>query len=228
MSVVIFGDSFTFPDGNAATNRVHTYAKGFYENGVIVHVICFTNEYLKTNDGITNGIYFYHPFGQSKRNKYFLIRRWQKFKKYYKVIRLINQINKNDKIIAINCWAKLIPAQLFIFIVSKFLKTNLILEKSEHPLRNFQGSFINKIRGDLKGYSQMALCDGIFCISKFLIHFYESRCKSPKRLFLVPGTVDTNRFNIASDPPFDFQYILYCGSLTILKDGVDILIESFN
>jgi hypothetical protein len=39
MSVVIFGDVFTFPEGNAATNRVYTYAKGFIENGIDVHVI---------------------------------------------------------------------------------------------------------------------------------------------------------------------------------------------
>jgi hypothetical protein len=41
MSIVIYGDVFTFPECSAATNRVYTYAKGFIENGISVHVICF-------------------------------------------------------------------------------------------------------------------------------------------------------------------------------------------
>jgi len=49
MSIVIFGDIFTFPDGGAATNRVYTYAKGFTENGIKTHVICFTNDYLNAS-----------------------------------------------------------------------------------------------------------------------------------------------------------------------------------
>ena len=54
MSIVIFGDSFSFPEGNAATNRIHTYAKGFTENGISVHVISFANEYITNGDGVTN------------------------------------------------------------------------------------------------------------------------------------------------------------------------------
>ena len=46
MSVVIIGDMFSFPEGDAATNRVLTFAKGFLENGQKVHVICFGNEYI--------------------------------------------------------------------------------------------------------------------------------------------------------------------------------------
>jgi hypothetical protein len=34
MAIVIFGDNFSFPEGNAATNRIYTYAKGFTENNV--------------------------------------------------------------------------------------------------------------------------------------------------------------------------------------------------
>ena len=83
MSIVIFGDSFSFPEGDAATNRVHTYAKGFNENGITVHVICFANEYNSPGDGMINGINFYHPFRQMERSKYFIIRNWQKLIKYF-------------------------------------------------------------------------------------------------------------------------------------------------
>jgi len=227
LAIVILGDLFTFPDGSAATNRVHTYAKGFYENGLKVHVICFASEYNTVGSGIINGINFYHPFGQRKRNKYFIIRRWQKFIKYFKTIAVIRRINKNDKIIAFICYTRLLQTQLFVFILSKYFKTNVILERSEHPLRNYQGFFIRKIQGDIKSYMETVLCNGIYCISQYLIDFYRNRGVSLKKLFLVPSTVDIDRFQISFNSPLAFQYILYCGSLTILKDGVNILIESF-
>jgi glycosyltransferase involved in cell wall biosynthesis len=67
----------------------------------------------------------------------------------------------------------------------------------------------------------------MFCISDYLIDFYKKRGFDQHKLFLVPSTVDTERFNKQINSPLDYSYILYCGSLTILKDGVNILIESF-
>src|SRR5665647_438166 len=223
--VILCGCSF--PEGNAATNRVHTYAKGFTENGITVHVISFGNEYTNNGDGKINGIYYYRPFGQRKRSKYFIIRRWKKFIKYFKTIKLTKKINKKDKIIAINCWTEQLFTQSFVFILSKALKSKMILERSEHPLRNYQSSFFRKIQGEIRSYLQAILCDGIFCISQYLIDFYKKRNISPNKLFLVPGTVDIERFQISQASPLTFEYILYCGSLTLNKDGVNILIESF-
>ena len=227
MSYIIFGDTFTFPEGGAATNRVHTYAKGFCENGIKVHVICFENEYLHVADGLINGYYFYHPFGQRKRNKYFIIRSMRKIIKYYKTIILIRAINKKDKVIAINCWTQRMLTTIYIYILAKFIKAFVIIERSEHPLRNYQGSFFRKMQGHIRTYIETKLCDGIFCISNYLIDFYKAKGVNPKRLFLVPSTVEKGRFRTSYDSPLGFQYILYCGSLTIIKDGVNILIESF-
>ena len=85
MAFIIFGDTFTFPDGNAATNRVHTYAKGFKENNIFPFVICFRNEYTSDIEGTTQGIEYYYPFEQRQRSKYFLMRRWFKFRKYFTI-----------------------------------------------------------------------------------------------------------------------------------------------
>lgn len=227
MSIIIFGDAFSFPEGDAATNRVHTYSKGFLENGVAVHVICFASDYNTVGNGSINGIYYYHPFGQRKRSKYFLVRRWQKFIKYFKTVRLIKEINKSDKIIAINCWTQLLWSQYFIFMVAKYFKTKLISEHSEHPIRRYQGPFFKKIQGEIKSYLGTIPCDGIFCISQYLIDFYKTRGVRLKKLFLVPSTVDNERFRTSYISPLAFQYIVYCGGLTLLKDGVHLLIESF-
>ena len=87
MSIIIFGDLFSFPEGNAATNRVHTYAKGINELGIYVHIICFSNEYVPESEGTYQNIFYHYPFNQSVRSKKFLIRRWQKFKKYINTIK---------------------------------------------------------------------------------------------------------------------------------------------
>lgn len=228
MSVVIFGDSFTFPDGNAATNRVHTYAKGFYENGVIVHVICFTNEYLKTNDGITNGIFFYHPFGQSKRNKYFVVRRWQNLIKYLKTIKLFWVINKNEKITATICYTQLLNTLIINYFLSKLFRFKTLLERSEHPLRNYQNSYFRRIKGNIILFFETRSSNGFICISQYLIDLYKKKSGKKKKFILIPSTVDNERFHISSVALFPYQYILYCGGITERKDGVHILIKSFN
>jgi glycosyltransferase involved in cell wall biosynthesis len=227
MAYVIFGDYFTFPEGTASTNRVFTYAKGFIENGIPVHVICFRNDYLENYNGQTEGINYYHPFGQTKRNRYFIIRRWQKFVKYIRALSLLKAINNANRIIAIQVYSEDIFTQLFSFILAKWFKTELLIERSEHPLRNFQDNYLKKFAGKIKVFIETRLYDGIFCISTYLIDFYVKSGFSLGKICLVPSTVDTGRFNHHFSPPLKFKYILYVGSLTIQKDGVNILIESF-
>lgn len=227
MSIIIIGDSFTFPEGNAATNRVHTYAKGFTEQGIAVHVISFGSIYNSAGDGAINGINYYHPFKQTEKSRYLLVRQWFKLLKYYRTIKLVRRINKADKIIAFNCWTQRFRTQLITFFLAKMVHAKNTHERSEHPLRNYQSSSLHKMRGEIKSYIGTTLCDGILCISQYLIDFYSTRGVNTKRMLLVPSTVDTERFTLSYEPNFEFEYILYCGSLTIRKDGVDILVQSF-
>jgi len=228
MSVVIFGDLFSFPEGSAATNRVHTYAKGFHENGLSVHVICFGNEYVPALNGITNGIHFYHPFGQKERAGYFIIRTWQKIAKYFNTIALVREINKKDKIIAINCWTQVFITQVFAFVLARLNKAKLIMEISEHPMRYYQGSFLNQFHGELKLYLEMKLCDGNFCISRHLVDYYKTKGFDPGKLFLVPSTVDPARFIEAGEKLFPHPYIGYFGGLTFFRDNIDLLVRAFS
>lgn len=227
MSYVIFGDAFTFPDGTAATNRVYTYAKGFKANGIKVHIICFRNDYLDDYNGISDGINYYHPFGQTKRNRNFIIRRCQKFVKYLRTLTILKKIDKSESISAIHVYSINLVTELFAFFLAKTLKTSLFAERSEHPLRSYQqGAFLRMI-GNIKVAVEIKLYDGIFCISGYLIDFFRDKGVSNQRLFLVPSTVEGDRFEHCSGVPLPYKYILYCGGLTIPKDGVNILIESF-
>lgn len=227
MAFIIFGDYFTFPEGNASTNRVYTYAKGFIEHGIITHVICFNNDYMDKYNGETDGIKYYHPFSQTNRSSYFIVRTWQKLRKYFNAYRLIRELNKKDRIIAIDVYTEVIITQLFAFTLAKSLKTKLLIERCEHPLRNYNGNPAKLFIGNFRVWLETRLYDGIFCISEYLINFYRSKGFDQRKLFLVPSTVDTGRFDNQLSSPLPYRYILYCGSLTLLKDGVHILIESF-
>lgn len=227
-AIVIFGDTFTFPEGNAATNRVYTFAKGFHENGIESFVVCFRNDYVENVSGSVNGIHFHHPFNQTQRSSSFIKRRLVKLKKYFRTYRIIRSINRDHKIIAINLWTNRLLVQLYVYFLSRVFKTIVIHEHSEHPLREFQKPVFLKMWGETKSFAGTRLCDGIFCISQFLIDFYRSRYVKGGKILLVPSTVDIERFNIKGVSPLPYDYVAYCGSLTIKKDGVDILIDSFS
>ena len=227
MTIIILGDAFSFPKGEASTNRVYAYAKGLIENNVSVHVVCLDNEYMVNYNGIIDSIRYYHPFGQTKRSSLFIIRRWHKFLKYFKASVLVREINKKEKVKVIYLYTHIFSTQFYAFVLAKFVKANLIIERCEHPLRHYNEDGFKKFYGNLKLYVEMRLYDGIFCISNYLIDFYKKRGFNYRKLFLVPSTVDTGRFRNNLNSPLPYDYIMYCGGLTVLKDGVHILIESF-
>lgn len=227
MSIVIFGDLFTFPDGGAATNRVYTYAKGFLENGINVHVISFSNQYSNEFAGNINGINYYHPFSQKKRNSSFIIRRFQNLLKYRNSYRLIRKINKADSIIAINSWSNLMSTHLFARFLANISHSKLLIECSEHPLRYYESNIIKKVMGRTKFVIETSIADGILCISHFLVDFHKQKGVDNKKLFLIPSTVDPRRFDNTGLPPVSFPFIGYFGSLTFNRDNVDLLIKAF-
>lgn len=227
MGIVIFGDLFSFPEGDAATNRVHTFAKGFIENKVNVDVVCFVNEYRNESEGVNNGIPFYYPFNQKKRSNYFIIRRLHKLQKYYSAYNLIRKINKREKIAAINVQTNEHLTHLFSWFLAKSCNAKLVIECCENPLRHYQEGLLHRRWGILKFHIEARLCDGVLCISNFLINFHTSRGINARKLILVPSTVDPERFLNIGDKPFDFRYIGYFGALTFLRDNLDLLIKSF-
>ncbi len=228
MTYLIFGDTFTFPEGSAATNRVYNYAKGFIKNDVNIEILCFNNSYSGNKSGTIEGINYYSAFEQTHRSRWFVKRRWFQLVKYYNSYKIIKAINQMDHVKVIHCYTSLFKTQLFAFILSRLFGAKLVMERGEHPMRNFTGSTLNKIQGKIRLTIEPLLSDGIFCISQFLIDFYLDRGVNKKKLFLSPSTVDNERFQNAYSVPFPFEYILYCGNLSAQKDGIPILIESFS
>jgi len=227
MSIVIFGDSFTFPEGNAATNRIYTYARGFIENNVNTYIICNKNEYLTNGNGNLEGIQYFNPLNQASRSDHFIVRNWHKVAKYFTSIKLIKKIHSQDAITAIITDTHDIFTHLFSYYLAKRLNTRLIVEKSEHPLRLFQKNALVKMRGLIKLRIESFLCDGILCISQFLVDFYKEYGLDQRKLLLVPSTVDPTRFTQTLEKPLPYSYIGYFGGLTFSRDNIDNLIKAF-
>jgi glycosyltransferase involved in cell wall biosynthesis len=227
MSIVIFGDNFSFPEGNAATNRVYSYAKGFIENRVITCVICFRNDYMDDGDGIIEEIQYFHPINRKVRDSSFLKRNWFKFVKYFNTVKIIRRFNKDDKIEAIITYTKISTTHLFSWLLARLTGAKLIIENSEHPLRYYQKGSIKKIVGKLKLWIELKTFDGILLITQHLIDFYKSKLHTDNKLLLVPSTVDPSRFSRTRTNNLPYKYIGYFGSINFERDNVDCLINSF-
>ncbi len=227
MTCIIFGDAFTFPEGDASTNRVYNYARGFLEHGSDVHVVCFRNAYLPVSSGEADGVRYYHPFNRSFRSSSFILRRMHSAVKYERTIKLFRYIKGNSKNVLILCYTKSLSTQLFTYLLSRFLGFVMVLERSEHPFKDYSSKTALGVRGVIRVALEIWFTDLIFCISDYLIEFYRSRGARKEKLYKVPSTVDTDRFIGAFPRPMPGKYICYCGSLTVLKDGVDILIKSY-
>jgi glycosyltransferase involved in cell wall biosynthesis len=228
MAIIIFGDNFSFPEGNAATNRIYTYAKGFIENDVKSCIICNRNDYIENGNGILDGIRYYNPLNQSKRSESFFSRNWSKLLKYVNTIKIVKGINKDERITAIISDTDDLVTYLFSFYLAKRIKTILIVEKSEHPLRYYQKNGLRKVIGLVKLRIETGLCDGILCISQLLRNFYENNGLSYSKLILIPSTVDPGRFSSSGENPFNYSYIGYFGGLTFNRDNIDVLVRAFS
>lgn len=227
-SIIFLGDSFTFPEGEAATNRVYTYAKGFLKNGIDPKVICFRSDYLDIHNGESEGIIYYHPFRQSIRNPDFVIRRLHNLMKYLNTLRLLKKIKSESDIGLILVYTIRINTQLFAFLLSRLFGTKLVIERSEHPFKAYRSRVSEIVFGRFRVLFELMFTDYIFCISDFLIAFYRSRGAREKTLLKVPSTVDSSRFINPVMRKIEGRYICYSGSLTGPKDGVDVLIKSFS
>ncbi len=227
MSLVIFGDLFSFPEGSAATNRVYTYAKGFKEHGVNVYVICFNDDYVNEKEGEIDGIKYFQPLAQKQRSGSFFVRRLHKSLKFYNTYKIVKEINRIDKIIAINSWSNLHKTHAFAKLLCKLVNAKLVLEISEHPMRFYEGSAMRRMKGRFLFKLETGLADGIFCISNFLINYYKAKGISSSKLILIPSTVDPERFINNTIKPVNYNYVGYFGSLTFDRDDIGLLIRAY-
>lgn len=199
--------------GEAWTNRLLAYARGFAEHGVKVCFLFIITDNKRTpynidisgvevinlweNDGWLNkihrGISYY--FNRKKISDYILDGDYCFFTDGSGLY--IEEVRKSNKNIRI------------------------IFESTEHPMILLKSK--SKVDNFLKSLS---FVDFIFVISRSLCNYY-CQCGLPKsKIQVINMFVDTNRFDNLTKTTTQ-KYIAYCGNVSYQKDGVDILIQAF-
>lgn len=97
-----------------------------------------------------------------------------------------------------------------------------------------KGNFLQRLVADKQQAffenSFLPIVDGIAFITKTLLNHYSSSVRQGTKLLHLPMTVDLERFKV-NDPQVTSElkkpYIAYVGVMSNLKDGINVLIDSF-
>lgn len=131
--------------------------------------------------------------------------------------------NKTQKVIIIN----FITNPIISFICTLFFKSinlKVVHESTEFPFIHAKRSkFISIIYYKLT----LPLFDRVYVISTALKENY-SKYIPEEKIEQINIVVQQKKFNVQSEPPFEYDYIAYCGMMNTNKDGVPVLIDAFS
>jgi glycosyltransferase involved in cell wall biosynthesis len=223
MKIIIVSDE-TFSNSTGQEIRQLTYAKGFKELSHRVKIFTLALGKSLPQKLVLNDIEMNFLNSGYKGN--FLFDRAKSLLSSLRLCRAIIRENKNGKIDCIMMQSFSSLAAVFLYFVTRRLHIKYIRDQVEYP-------FIHKphfgpIRLSLYENYFFKLFDGLAVINEALINYFQINGKSKQRLHKFPIIVDPGRFDKASKTQPESKYIAYCGDMRNNKDGVPILIESFN
>ncbi len=197
MSIVVLGELFSIPNRDARTNRVMSYANGFAENGSPCTIICLSNEYGKEFAFPFEGIACYYPFDTQQRNPSFLLRNFKKANKYWRLWRLMVELNRTSSPDALIVYSESLFIAIVVWVMSLGTGAKVLIEQSEDPYRHARSNPIALLMTFIKVRILTYLVDRIICVNRSVADFYRSQGVAAGRLLIVPITVDLSRFNIS-------------------------------
>lgn len=235
---VIFVSGTPYPNGLAATNRIVSLLSELPLYSWKVDVVCLNatkypteiinGENFFNRKGIFKGVNFRYISASVKADNLKLIRTLSAFWGIISlpfILRFSFDSNIKGKIFLTN----LTQAHYVVYfkIVSQLFNYKLVLIRSEYPriimgnsrLKNLYKIFIERWL--------FRLFNGFVLMTFTLRDYFLPLIRKDALLTIIPMTVNIDRFSGKTYSPFDFKYIAYAGSLSNLKDGVDILIHSF-
>lgn len=190
-------------------NRMLGYAKGFAKQGYEVHFyFLITNEKRERVKCNIFNVSFHYLWEGHSQNKYLTY--------LVSLCKLYKQVNKGDVIFIYGGN----PILLSLFNKKKY---KIYSEITEHPFAYKKRSFINLLVNKYN-IRQIGKSAGLFVISHSLKDYYKN--KGIDQIFISNMFVDLSRFDIAKESKIE-QYVAYCGTVSIHKDGVDDLIRAF-
>lgn len=202
--------------GEAWTNRILAYAKGFAEAGedVVLYYIITDKNRTKLDVSIP-GVRVVNLW----ENDGVIARKFKIISFIKNLLRFPGMVKKGDRLFVYGGYDY--QLQLAKWIGKK---AKVFCEITEHP-QVFESSASDH-KKNMQKIKRMGVLDGLFVISNSLKEYFIKEGLSEKKVHVINMFVDTNRFEGLCKTT-DEKYIAYCGAVSYDKDGANILIESF-
>lgn len=202
--------------GEAWTNRVIAYAKGFAEAGEEVALYYLITDKKRVRPDIfIDGVKVVNLWESDGC----LARRFKVLSFIKNLLRFPRMVKKGDVIFLYGGY----EYQLRLALKVKE-KAKVFCEITEHP-QIFGSSAAVKRATDRKN-KMLRQVDGLFVISRSLKQYYIEQGVPKESIQVINMFVDTNRFKGLNKHTAE-KYISYCGAVSYEKDGVDSLIQAF-
>jgi serine acetyltransferase/glycosyltransferase involved in cell wall biosynthesis len=216
MSKILFLNRRYCP-GEAWTNRILAYAKGFADAGEEVYLYYLISDKNRTPYSINiPGVNVVNLFESDG----FLVRRFRYLSFLKNLRRFKKQIRLGDKFFVYGGY----EYQLKVALSVKD-KAKVFCEITEHP--NIHGTSIQIERSNARKIKMLKKLDGLFVISRSLKEYYLSHGVPEEKIHIINMFVDTGRFDDLSKTTEE-KYIAYCGAVSYGKDGCDTLLKAFS
>jgi glycosyltransferase involved in cell wall biosynthesis len=225
--VLLLTGGYGFPVGDAYTNRVLAFAKGFVKNGCKVTIlILYPGHNNQAPDSGDRDGFAYRFCAGTKRHKNFLLRKITGMRGIINAVRILIGLNKTEKIDCVISFTQRFTQNFPIYIFTRFHKIMMLRENNEFPVVVLRRGH-NRLSPLEAIYFRLVnrFYDGYIYISSALVNFNKKLLPPKIPIIIVPIIVDSERFDFPRTIPE--KWITYCGELFGDKDGVEILIKAF-
>lgn len=226
---IIFISREQYPDGGAPANRHIAYSKGLIELGHKVTFILLSQQNSREPRFMHECVLFICVGNRKESEKTGIFTKLflqgHLINSALNVIKAIKKQDGIDAIVLLTTWNQdLIP---LIFLTS-LLRVKVLHERTEYPFIDLRPGIRGKIDIWIYLHFIEKKFDGIYVINNRLVTYFNKYLRNKIPIAIINMIVDPGRFETNSrDKKVHRKYIAYCGVLNSVKDGVDILIESF-
>lgn len=182
-----------FPIGNVSTNRLTTYCKSIAEKGIFVKVLILhpsKSEEAKCN--ASSGTYKNISYQNLANYAYWSYKTYSIKKIATIIISLFRSIKalRKDQIDTIIIVQDNFLIYFFYWLFSSIYRIKLILERNEYPFGYVNYNKIERYFQNIK----YKFFDGFIIMTKELVNYYSKVKASKANIFLLPMSVDCDRF----------------------------------
>lgn len=214
--------------GDAYTNRILAFARGFVESGIEVTLLIIYPGHNNQADirGSMDGFEYVFCAGLERPN-HWLLRKLLGIKGILNMVKEVRHINHKRPVDAVITFSQDFSQNFPIYFWSRISQAVFVRENNEFP-RNVLRRGHSRLNWVDKLFFSFInrFYDGYIYISNALVDFNKPMLNKNMPIEVVPIVVDTNRFEEFES--LRQQWITYCGNLYGDKDGVPILIEAFS